>query len=199
MTDTAGGDTRIAELESRLEREVRLRRRFVDIATKLTSTLNQQDLLGMVMQSATELLDAETSSLMLHIPETGELEIEIATGGVGGQIESQRIPAGKGIAGWVLEHQEPAVVNDPASDERFYSDVSTAVGFETRNLLAVPMTSRERPVGIVEVINKDGGFAEEDVEVARGFASLAAIALENAQTYSKLADAVLQARMSYRF
>lgn len=191
---------RVTELERQIDRETRTRKQLIDVAVQLNSTLNVQELLRLIMTSAAELLDAETSSLLLVDEETDELIIEVATGAIGGQVVQRRVPAGAGIAGWTLAHRQPAVIDDPASDDRFYQDVSAAVGFETDNMLAVPLLVKDRAIGVVEVINKRGehGFTEQDVELATAMASLAAIAFDNASMYAQLADAVVAARMSYR-
>jgi phosphoserine phosphatase RsbU/P len=206
MTDigtTPGGDdvaVRLDELERQLQAEVSARKQLIDIAVTLNQTLNLDELLQLIMRSAADLLDAETSSLLRVDEATGELIIEVATGTIGGEVVKHRVPAGAGIAGWTLEHRQPAVVDDPAADDRFYADVSTSVSFETRNLLAVPLLVKDKAIGVVEVINKRGGdgFDEQDVELAQALASLAAIAIDNASLYAQLADAVVAARMSYR-
>ena len=66
--------------------------------------------------------------------------------------------------------------------------------------LAVPLAIRGRVIGVVEVINKrgDGGFTDRDQEVASAFAAQAAVAIENARLYLKLADALVESRRSYR-
>lgn len=205
-TSTTAGDRqqalqgRVTELERQLDRETRRRKQLIDVAVQLNSTLNVQELLRLIMTSAAELLDAETSSLLLVDEETDELIIEVATGAIGGQVVQRRVPAGAGIAGWTLAHRQPAVIDDPATDDRFYQDVSAAVGFETDNMLAVPLLVKDRAIGVVEVINKrgEGGFTDQDVELATAMASLAAIAVDNASMYAQLADAVVAARMSYR-
>lgn len=207
MTDTSTADEeiralqgRLVQLEEQLEAEVRARTQLIDIAVKLSSTLNLEELLGIIMTSATELLEAETSSLILVDQESQELIIEVATGSIGEQVAKRRVPAGSGIAGWTLDHRAPVVIDDPASDPRFYRDIGAAVGFETKNMLAVPLLWKDRAVGVVEVINKRGEqrFSHRDVELATAMASLAAIAVDNASLYGQLADAVVTARMSYR-
>lgn len=204
MSDVTAGagpeHERIAELEGRLATEIEIRAQLVDLAVRLNSTLNVDELLQLIMTSAADLLDAETSSLMLMDEDSEELVIEVATGAVGDSVAKTRIPAGAGIAGWTLAHREPAVIDDPLSDGRYFSDVADAVGFETRNMIAVPLLTKDRAVGVVEVINKrdDAGFAPRDVEVAQALAALAAIAIDNAALYAQLADAVVTARMSYR-
>lgn len=188
----------ITALKAQLEREVTLRRRLVDIARKLTSTLSHDELIGLIIDDAVELLGAETASVLEVDEETGELVISFASGGVAERITSMRVPQGQGIAGWVLANKATAVVNKPEEDDRFYTGVDDTTGFETVNMLAVPLLTRERTVGVLEVINKAPGFTEEDTALAEALGALAAIALENAGTYQRLAEAIVTARMSYR-
>lgn len=175
-------------------------KRLIDVATSLSSTLNSDELLQLILSAAADLLDAETSSLFLYDEATNELKIEVATGAAGAQVVEQRIPADQGIAGWVLTNREAAVVEDPSKDERFFGDVAASIGFETRNLIAMPLLVKDRAIGVVEVINKKGAeaFSELDVDLGTALASLAAVALDNASMYARLAEAVVTARMSYR-
>ena len=186
--------------EEVLRQEVAARKQLVDVALQLSSTLDSDKLLQLIMASATGLLDAETSSLMLVDEETNELVIAVATGTIGSRAERQRIPIGVGIAGWTLANRQVAVVDDPASDGRFFSEVGESLQFTTKNLLAVPMLVKDRAIGVVEVINKQNNarFTERDIELASALASLAAVAIDNANLYAHLADAIVTARMSYR-
>jgi GAF domain-containing protein len=173
--------------------------RLLEISSLLNSTLKLDDLLGQIMASATELTSAETSSLLLLDEEAGELTVEVATGAPGEAIAREHVPAGEGIAGWVVEHGEAANVSDPKSDPRFYGGIDEKTGFETKSILAVPMKTRERTIGVIEVINKrDGSFDERDQRLAEALANHAAIAVDNARLYARLADAVVTSRMSYR-
>jgi GAF domain-containing protein len=195
-----GKDQEIAELRRQLDEEVRRLSRLVAIAEELNSTLKLDELLTLIMNSAAELLDAETSSLLLLDDETGELTVEVATGAPGPAVERQRVPPGIGIAGWVVGNDEALVVDRPREDARFYGGIDEKSGFETRNMLAVPLRTKERVIGAVEVINKrEGGFAEKDVTLATALANQAATAIDNARLYARLADAVVTSRLSYRF
>jgi GAF domain-containing protein len=173
--------------------------RLLEISSLLNSTLKLDELLGQIMASTTELTGAETSSLLLLDEEAGELTVEVATGKPGEAVARERVPSGQGIAGWVVEHGEPVIVGDPKSDPRFYGDIDEKTGFETRSILAVPMTTRERTIGVIEAINKrEGRFDERDQKLATALANHAAIAIDNARLYARLADAVVTSRMSYR-
>lgn len=192
-------DRQIAELTRRLDQEVGTLNRLIEITGLLNSTLDVDELLGTIMRSGADLLEAETSSLFLLDEERNELEIAVATGAPAEDVVRRRIPTDTGVAGWVVEHGEPAVVDDPGSDPRFYGGIDEQSGFQTRNLLAVPLRSKDKTIGVVEIINKrDGAFTQDDVRIATALADQAGTAIDNARLYARLADAVVTSRMSYR-
>lgn len=191
---------RIATLEQELSAERQAREALVATSLKLNSLLNLPELLNAIMDSATRLLGAETSSLMQLDETTDELTFAVATGESGESVKELRVPANQGIAGWVLQHDEPVIVGDVTSDPRFYGVLDQQSGFITRSMLAVPLKIRDRMIGVVEVINKANGaaFSDRDQDVAVALAALAAVAIANARLYQKLADALVESRMSYR-
>ncbi len=183
-----------------LEEERRARRALVEASVRLNSLLSLPDLLAAIMETATSLMKAETSSIMV-LDETGkQLVFEVATGAKGQDVTELRVPADQGIAGWVLKNGKTAVVNDVKADKRFYAKIDHGSGFTTKSILALPLKIRDRAIGVVEIINKKGGggFDERDQDVAGAFAAQAAVAIENARLYQKLADALVESRMSYR-
>jgi len=200
MSETAAPEARIAELEARLTQELGRFKQLLKAAVTLTSTLNIDELLATIMATASDLVDAETSSLLLADEKSGELTFHIVDGGVATKLADQKIPAGQGIAGWVLGNGRPAVVHDPASDPRFYRGIDKSSGFATRNLVAVPLIVRNRTIGVVEMINKrgSGSFTQLDVEIGEALASFAAVAIDNANMYANLTDAFVAASISFR-
>src|SRR2546423_15157331 len=106
MTGTDGN--RVAELERELADERRARQALVDTSVRLNSLLNLPELLNTIITSAADLLDAETGSLMLLDEATNELTFEVATGEAGQEGRELRVPADRGLAGWVVQHHEPA-------------------------------------------------------------------------------------------
>jgi len=189
----------ISELRRRLRTEVDALALIIDITARLNSTLRLDELLKLVMSSAAQLLDGEECSLLLVDETTGDLIFEVSTRADEGLLGS-RVPAGKGIAGWVVDRGEAAIVDNPRDDPRFYDSIDSASGVETRSLVAVPLKVKDRVIGVVEVINRRGGerFGQKDLELAQALTNQAAIAIDNARLYAELADAVVTARMSYR-
>lgn len=191
---------RISALERELAEERRARQGLAESSVRLNSLLNLPELLSAIIESVTALLDAETSSLLLLDEETNELVFEVATGESGETLREMRVPADRGIAGWVLARNEAALIADVASDERFYGQIDRSSGFQTRSMIAAPLAIRERPIGVIEVVNKrgDAGFTPRDQELTIAFAAQAAVAIDNARLYRQLADAVVESRLSYR-
>ncbi len=173
-------------------------KRLLAIATQLSSTLNLEELLQLIMSSAAELLDARSGSLLLLDPLTNELVFRVASAEP--ELVGQRMPADKGVAGQALSELKPVVITDATADGRVYREVDQAMGSATESLIAVPLSVGTKPLGVLEVMNKrTGTFTEQDTELVVALASLAAIAIENASLYAGLAEAVVTARLSYRF
>jgi signal transduction histidine kinase len=97
-----------------------------------------------------------------------------------------RLKAGQGIAGWVAETGESLIVHDVHKDPRYYSEVERTTGFVTKSILAVPMRTGEKTIGVIELINKIGGrFTKKDLELINAISSFAAVALEHARLFSE--------------
>jgi GAF domain-containing protein len=194
------GGERAAALQRELDQERRARRALVEASVRLNSLLSLPELLQAIMQIASEMMEAETSSILVLDEARQELVFAVATGAPGESLTELRVPANQGIAGWVLKNGRAAIVNDVKKDRRFYAQIDRGSGFSTRSILAVPLSNRDRALGVVEVINKKGGagFTARDEETATALAAQAAVAIENARLYQKLADAVVESRMSYR-
>jgi GAF domain-containing protein len=189
-----------AVLKHDLEEERRIRRALVDSSIRLNSTFNLSELLQEIIQTAADLVAAEAGSLLIYDEASQELSFEVAAGQTKRNVTTLRIPASSGIAGWVLKNDKPAITDQVRKDPRFSDAIDRTLGFETESLLAVPLKARDRMIGVVELVNKKGKkkFSERDLDVACAFAAQAAVAIDNAHLYGKLADAVLQSRMTYR-
>jgi two-component system NtrC family sensor kinase len=71
----------------------------------------------------------------------------------------------------------------------FSSEVDEEAGLTSRTILCVPLKTHDHVVGAIEVINKlDGVFTYQDLELLQAMAASVAVAVENANLYSELAD-----------
>ena len=127
-----------------------------------------------------QVLDAEGGSLLLPDEETDELAFVLVHGDVEHELRGYRIKRQTGIAGWVATHHQPLAVNNPRQDPRFSSEVDETFSFFTRSILCVPMATRGKLIGVIELLNKRGGngFSEADMTLLSILGRVAAIALE---------------------
>lgn len=95
-------------------------------------------------------------------------------------LQKFRIPKGQGIVGYVGESLQSLVVPDMSESEIHLKAVATAVGFETRNLAAIPIVVRGKVYGVLELLNRVGeqNFTPEDLEILNYFCEMASRALE---------------------
>ncbi len=151
-----------------------------------------KSLLTRILESATRLTGGEASSLLLLNSENNKLYFEIALGVKGTEVQRFSLNMGEGIAGWVALHNTSLVVNDVDDDDRFNAEIDRQVGFATNSILAVPMRVKEKCVGVIEIINKKdtSTFSNEDLQWLEIFATQAAIAIQNAQSYQKMKEEV---------
>ncbi len=154
----------------------------------LSSTLELDPLLRSVIEMAAQVVKAEAASILLLDEKTNELYFDVILGPSGDRMKQIRLQVGEGLAGWVAQHREPAVVNDVKNDPRWSGRGDARSDFTTRQVLAVPMVAKGRLIGVVEAINhKDGSpFAENDRKIFEAFASQAAVAIENARLFSEV-------------
>jgi GAF domain-containing protein len=198
--ELAAVTSEVDRLKRQSQEELASLNQLIRISTQLNSTLKLSDLLRLIMGSARELFRAEACSVALQDEETGELVLEVSVGEKSEEVAKQRIPRGQGIAGHVVETGEPMIINSVKDSPFFYERIDQSVHFQTRNMLALPLKIRERTIGVVEIINTQGRdhFEEKDLKLATALTSQAAVAIDNATLYQKLADALITSRMSYR-
>lgn len=161
-----------------------------DVARNLTSELDLNKLLREILHSTVRVLKASAGSLLLWDEDTNELVFAVTDGGAGEALEGRRMPADKGIAGWVFTHCQPDIVHDVGSNDRFYSAIDESLGYRTSSLVAVPMIAKGQGIGVLEVLNKKSGkrFDENDRDILYALAGQAAIAIMNARLYQEVCD-----------
>jgi signal transduction histidine kinase len=143
------------------------------------------ELFDVIIEQTNQIMRTERSSLFLHDEKNDMLWSFVATD-LGKN--AVRIPVNLGVAGWVFQHQEPLILNDPYNDPRFYAEVDKQSGFRTRNIMCIPIINRKGLcIGTFQALNKmDGGFEESDQELLVALSHYVAIALENATLYEEL-------------
>jgi adenylate cyclase len=159
---------------------------FMDIVSDITAEIDLGNLLQRVMKEATNMLNADRSTLFLNDEKTGELFSRVAMGEGIGEI---RLPNNAGISGYVFTARETVNIPYAYADLRFNPAFDKQTGYFTRSILCVPIVNKDgKCIGCTQSLNKKGGgFTEEDESRLKAFTQQVAIALENAKLFEDVA------------
>lgn len=169
----------------RLQRNARLWATLSQVGRILSSTLDPDQVLELILEQAVQVLEAEGGSLLLVDQRSNELVFELALGPTAGDLIGTRLPWGVGLAGEAATTGQPLLVNNTANDPRWFSGVDEATDYTTQSILCAPMITRQQVIGVLEIVNKRDGslFDENEAELLLALASQAAVAIENARLY----------------
>ncbi len=173
-----------------------------ELGCAFASRIEIDELLPLVVGKCREVLDAEGISILLLDPERNELYFPYVSQSDPATVErlrNLRFPADKGIAGTALGQGIAIRVTDAQHDGRHYHGVDLVTGITTRDLMAVPLITRQGKIGVIEAVNSRGPqrFSEDDLAFFEALAGSIAVAIENARLYSEVreAEASLQKRV----
>ena len=151
-------------------------------------------LLGSIVDVARAIFAAKASSVFLLDEYTDELVFEAVSGEGEEHLIGMRIPSGTGIAGWVVSTRQPLVIDDLQNDPRHARNVAERTGYVPNSLMAVPLLSEERSLGVLQVLDRHKSrFTLQQMDLLGLFANQAAIALDLLQRARRAKRAVEQA------
>ena len=131
--------------------------------------LNQTSLidgLPLISKYAKEVIGADRCSIFINDLQKKELWTTLADG-----VEKIVVAQNRGIVGHTLKAKKPVVANDAYSDPNFLSDIDKETGYSTKNIITAPIFNSKREiVGILQLLNKEDGFSNEDVRFMIFFA-----------------------------
>ncbi len=188
--DETGGQLVILRDITREKRMARHNDALQRISMALPKYPELDDLLDYISEEVKRLLEVEGALVILLDEEKNELFFKSAAlddSDTEERMKEIRFPAKIGIAGKVIRTGESLIVPDTSKDPVFHSVVDIQAGFKTRNMLDVPLRSRERIIGVLCAMNKNKGvFDDTDVEFLNMIASTVALSIDNARFSSEL-------------
>jgi signal transduction histidine kinase len=184
-----------AQLLEAAERRARQLDSLNQVSRVVNQTLNLDTVLQLIMEKSLELLDAEAGSLLLADGDAKTLTFEVVLSPARNQLRGAELAiSSSSIAGTVAVEMLPLIVNDAQADPRWDTSFDQITGYQTRNLICLPIVSHDRLVGVIELLNKraPASFSEEDIELLSSFAGQAAIAIENARLFTMTDQALAE-------
>ncbi len=158
---------------------------LIDFGKRISRETNLNALFETLGDFSRDIVNADRCSIFVFDKNKHELWTKVSHG-----VEELRMPADKGIAGFVVMTGEIQIVTDAYNDFRFYDEIDKQTGYRTRSLLAVPLFDKnENVIGVIQVVNKKKGFfTNNDAELLILISNYIGSTLENAILYEKLND-----------
>lgn len=191
--DEPSGEIVILRDISQEKRMARNNDAILRISMALPEYPDLEDLLDYVSEEVQHLLGTEGALVILLDEENHEFYFEGAAHddlAAERRVKRLRFPADKGIAGKVVRTGKPEIVTNPSEHKDYYALVDEEAGFITRNLLDVPLKSKDRTIGVLCAINKKSGpFDQTDVELLSMISGTVALSIENARFSKEIKEA----------
>ncbi len=171
---------RLAAENERLRRSVEELSLLNDLAVAIGASNDPRTIVETIVKRARKSLACEQGDIVL-ISDLEALSAETLIRAEDSQVERDTIHMNQHLLGWMMQHKQPIILNDPAGDPRFKGAVWDE---EARSILSVPLLIRSRLIGLLSVYNKYGApgrFTEHDQRLLAIIAAQSAQVLENAR------------------
>lgn len=177
-------------LERRVEEQLAQLTSLLEVSRLLTSSLEVDELLQLILVKVSGLMEADISNLLILDPTTHDLVYRVPVSPAGEALKDVRLKASEGIAGWVVKERSPVLMNQIENDPRAQITLDKLGVKTARSILTVPLQDRDRIIGAIEVLNtaKEKQFNQRDVDLLTAFAAHASVALRNAQLVSNIKE-----------
>jgi sigma-B regulation protein RsbU (phosphoserine phosphatase) len=177
-----------ARLYENLQTQARTLSLMHEVSRELTSILDREELLKKVAQTVKRLIDFKLFSVLLFNEETQLLDHVFSLHSDERVLAKGSCPLGHGICGTAAALRQSVRVSNVQLDPRYIrSSEALSGGMEMRSELAVPLVTKDRLIGAIDLESTEyNAFSEENEQMLSTLASYIAIALENALLYEQV-------------
>ncbi len=161
------------------------------ITSELAASLDLDRILTKSLSLINRAVGVSHGSILLVEHETGNLVYRAALGRskqlpLGGKVTRYR--RGVGLAGWVLETREPAIVPDLNQDSRWIPSEKEATP-RHKSAMAVPLSVSEDVLGVLLLFHPELDYFKPDhLKLVSAAGTQVATAVNNAQLYHLITD-----------
>ncbi len=163
---------------------------LLEISRELNTTLDLRTILTRVLTLGVKYVGAERASLIVIDEHLQPVDAAIIYGDKPHPSTFDRLGEvlSSGLAGWVVRTRQVAWLPDTSTDERWLKrpdDAPEQSG--PKSAICAPLLASDQLVGVLTIVHPQKNyFNDEHVELVRGVADLAALAVRNARLYASL-------------
>ena len=159
----------------------------------LATTMDLDHLLEVVITDLRGAMETEAAGVLLYDEKRGDLywrEVQDDKGLIHPRATNLRLPLDGSISGQVFQTGEPALLNNPTADPKFFKPFVSRTKIQIRNEIIVPLHTREKTIGVLVAINKkQGQFTDDDVHLLSSLAGVVSISVENTTFFQEMLEA----------
>jgi two-component system NtrC family sensor kinase len=154
---------------------------LTDLARMVTSSLDVDVVLRMIVEAAVELTGAEEGSLLLIDENTGELYMRASRNFNEDFVSTFRLPVNDSLIGSVVQHGKVVIFDDNTPQK-----IKTS--YLVHSLVYIPLKLKEQIIGVLGVDNRNKRmvFSQRDIGLLTTMAEYAVIAIENSRIFSEM-------------
>jgi diguanylate cyclase (GGDEF)-like protein len=181
------------DLLKKLEEKIKALEVLFELGKAITSTMQPQEVLRVMLKKTSELLQPGIWSMMLLDEKTNQLKYEILINDP--SIDREKpVEIGEGLQGWVAKYG-CAIFASETKIEGF--SVPSHLEHLTKNisLMIVPLKSKNKILGTIHLqrsLREKAPYTEEDFRVLQTVGDYAAIAIENAKNFHKVEELTIR-------
>jgi GAF domain-containing protein len=179
--------------DERLAEQLRRLLLSIEASGQTVLARSSDALLDSIVEAAAKIFGAGAASILLVNEEEQVLEFRVACGPSGQSLVGTKYPLDKGIAGYVVMTGQPIATSHVDQDRRFDREFAESTGYVPESILATPLMSGDRIIGVMEVLDKldAASFGMQDMELLGLFARQAALAIDQVQQVGKIEEALI--------
>lgn len=158
--------------------DLELMRSLLDVTRRINAEVDQDAVLGTIVDSLVSLVAADRGFLMLRSPD-GELQFAIARDKKGEPLEEKKFRVSRGVVDEVAASGETRLIDDAAASDAYNARMSI-VSLSLRTILCVPLKAQHGVIGVIYVDSNaiTRRFTESDVPLIEAFAAQAAATVD---------------------
>lgn len=155
-------------------------------ALTFSSSLELDEVLQSIVRSTADAMQVKACALRLLDERTGRLQMSAVYGLSGGYLAKGPVDVEHSPLDSDALCGQPVIIPDVRTDPRFqYKEAAAREGIVS--LLCVPLEVRGQAIGVLRVYTDEPStFSKDDIQFLSVLASLAALAIENANLYNSL-------------
>jgi len=160
--------------------------RLLDVSGIISSSLELDTVLEIVMDTVISLTGAERAYLLLRVQETDQYNVHAARTWEGENLREDEYSISQTILGRTIDEVQPFIITDARQDKNLLSAQSVQ-RLDLLSILSIPLMMHGKIIGVLyaDTSTKQGSFSNDLVPILTTFANQAATAIENARLFAK--------------